>query len=345
MRIAHVTQATASGGLRRVLETLARGQRVRNEVRVLAPTAPKDPGLGQDWRPLELTGNLDVRGHHRLLRLLRAWAPDVVFLHAGSPGEMALASAVAGTRAACVVVEHSEYFPRSRTWLIPAYRFLKRRGTAWVSVSVAGARHLEEAWRILPGSLRVVWNGVDPPAADPPPAELQSRLGDRPLVVGFGRPNVRKGFDRFVHTAGRLAKEFPALRWVWAGGEAPNLAGEVQVWPWIVGPGWLMDRATCVVIPSRQEGLPLILLEAWAVGACVVSSAVGGIPEVLKHGENGLLVTADDNGGWERNVAAVLRAPEFRSRLGMGGRRTWEAHFTAERMVARYEALLAELVP
>lgn len=327
------------------MEILAEGQSRHHEVRIAAPVPPETSGLSQLWEPLMIRGNLDGGAHVQLAGLLQSWQPDAVLLHAGSPGEMAAATLLAARQTAAVLVEHApEYFPRSRPWLDPLYRMLKLSGTAWVTVSRAGGTALERAWKMPPGTLRVIHSGVDLPPDVPPEEELQSWIQHHEVVAAFGAPVRNKGFDRFVELARSLRASHPSVRWLWVGGDRPRRVGEVQVWPWTDAVGWLVRRAACVVIPSRREGLPLVLLESWAAGAPVIASATGGIPEVLRHGENGLLVANDDPDGWRTGLHSILTDPELRSRLAAAGHRTWQEGFTATHMVSRYEALLGEIV-
>jgi len=327
------------------METLAEGQSRHHEVRIAAPVPPETPGLTRLWEPLTIRGNLDRGAHVQLVGLLQSWQPDAVLLHAGSPGEMAVATFLAARRAAVVLVEHApEYFPRSLRWLDPFYRMLKLPSTAWVTVSRAGGMALERAWRMPPGTLRAIHNGVDPPPDVPPEEKLQSWVQHHEVVIAFGAPVRNKGFDRFVKLARSLEAPHPSVRWLWVGGDRPRHEGGVRVWPWTDAVGWLVRRALCVAIPSRKEGLPLVLLESWAAGAPVIASATGGIPEVLRHGENGLLVANDDPVGWRTGLLSILMDPALRSRLAAGGRRTWKEGFTATHMVSRYEALLGEIV-
>lgn len=97
-------------------------------------------------------------------------------------------------------------------------------------------------------------------------------------------------------------------------------------------PCW-MAAADIFLLPSRHEGLSLALLEAMAAGCAVVSSNVGGAPDVLTDGVNGLLVSASDSKAFARALELLLQSPSRRKRLGqqarktvMNGPYTWNAH-------------------
>jgi glycosyltransferase involved in cell wall biosynthesis len=98
------------------------------------------------------------------------------------------------------------------------------------------------------------------------------------------------------------------------------------------------------VLPSQNEGLPQALFEAMAVGVPVVSSEIGGTPEMIRHGENGYLFRNGDDAALAAAVQELLDRPDLRARFVAGGRQTVEAEFTVEGFVRRSEALYAALV-
>jgi glycosyltransferase involved in cell wall biosynthesis len=103
-------------------------------------------------------------------------------------------------------------------------------------------------------------------------------------------------------------------------------------------PGWLsreeaaqaLASASIFVLPSYAEGLPMALLEAMSYALPVVTTPVGGIPGVIRHGENGLLVDPGDIQGITAALASLLQDPAERTRLGTATRRTIEQHFSQD---------------
>jgi glycosyltransferase involved in cell wall biosynthesis len=98
----------------------------------------------------------------------------------------------------------------------------------------------------------------------------------------------------------------------------------------------LLAGARALLIPSRSEGLPRVAIEAFAAGVPVIASRVGGLPELVEHGVNGLLVDVDDAEGWR---AAVERTADDAEslRLGSGAFASWERHYSPESGLARLE--------
>ncbi|MCC6558627.1 MAG: glycosyltransferase family 4 protein [Polyangiaceae bacterium] len=106
----------------------------------------------------------------------------------------------------------------------------------------------------------------------------------------------------------------------------------------------LLMAADFFVLPSRDEGLPLAVLEAMARSLPVVVTPVGGVPEVVKDGEHGFLVPVDDVGALAAAIAKVAGDAELRARLGEAGHRRVRDDFSFERMTRKYEDLYFSLL-
>ena len=76
-----------------------------------------------------------------------------------------------------------------------------------------------------------------------------------------------------------------------------------------------------------RDGIPNVLVEAMACGLPVVSTSVGGIPELVTHGENGFLTAPGDVAGIEHHIATLLDAPKLRQQMGEAARRTVESGY------------------
>jgi glycosyltransferase involved in cell wall biosynthesis len=91
-----------------------------------------------------------------------------------------------------------------------------------------------------------------------------------------------------------------------------------------------LARARALLYPSRcYEAQPRAILEAFAAGVPVIASRIGGLPELVEHGVNGLLVDVDDAKGWREAVERLMDDAES-ERLGEGAYRTWQERFTPE---------------
>jgi glycosyltransferase involved in cell wall biosynthesis len=105
----------------------------------------------------------------------------------------------------------------------------------------------------------------------------------------------------------------------------------------------LLAAADFFVLSSLAEGLPLSILEAMAQRLPVVASNVGGIPEVVTHGEHGLLVSPQDPEALAEAIAQVAGNPECRTAWGHAAALSVRQHFTFDQVAVRYEDIYSEV--
>lgn len=199
--------------------------------------------------------------------------------------------------------------------------------------------------------IHVILNAVpDSGLAAIPRAELRQELGlplDKPLLVSVGRLTPVKGFD----VALRALALLPDAGLVIVGeGEQRAVLGELAA-PfsdrvYFVGRQpqekalRYLRAADLFVLSSHTEGLSHVLLEAIAVGTPAVATRVGGNPEILTDGLNGLLVPSDDPPALAAAVRRLLDDPALAAALAEAGRQR-SAYFSWDAVVDRTEALLS----
>ncbi len=103
------------------------------------------------------------------------------------------------------------------------------------------------------------------------------------------------------------------------------------------------SAADAFLFPSRADNLPLVVQEAMACGLPVVSFAVGGIPELVRHEETGLLAPAEDTTALARHLARCLADSSLREAFGQKARRAAEREFPLNLQASRYLSLFREL--
>lgn len=221
-----------------------------------------------------------------------------------------------------------------------------------------GARgHLE----VIPYGADVEAFSVDATATQRVRAELGVGA-DTTIVCGVGRFVHWKGFDYLIAAFAKARSEHRDLRLVLVGdgdlrGDLEARVRSLGLWDAVTFagmaarsemPGYLA-AADVVVVPSIQydgyvDGLPNVALEAMASGTPVVATRVGGLPELVRSGENGVLVDEKDVEQLAAAITALARNRDLRTRLGQAGRaeilheRRWEA--VADRFVDVFERVV-----
>ncbi len=198
--------------------------------------------------------------------------------------------------------------------------------------------------------ITVIANGLD--AREFPPRPVRSRR-QRIIVVANLRPE--KGHDVLIDAAPEVLRRHPDVAFEFVGGGAARdaLAARARdrgVLDRITFTGHCQNvaeklaAADVFVLPSRSEALPNAVLEAMAAGLPVVASAVGGIRELIVHGQTGLLLPPDRPDALACQICRVLEDEALANRLGMSARADAHARYSFERMVAQFERLyLTEL--
>jgi glycosyltransferase involved in cell wall biosynthesis len=214
---------------------------------------------------------------------------------------------------------------------------------------------LSESWAqfvraFAPGAkVAVVPNAVPLPLLAPSGSEVPGR------VLFLGRVDAGKGVFELLAAGALLATRFPALRLVLGGeGDAQAVrrrAAELGIGERVELLGWVdaggreaeLAKASVFCLPSHAEGLPMALLEAMAARKAVVASSVGGIPEAVRDGDNGMLVPARDATALAGALATVLGDGALRARLADRARATVEQHYSTEVMCGKLSAIYREL--
>jgi glycosyltransferase involved in cell wall biosynthesis len=334
------------------------------DVRVVATGvagAPKGDAvfsLAGPHRPKKLDGLLFFLGlPFRTARELRRFRPDAVLVQGAHEAWLAMVGRrLARVPAPIVLDVHGDWRTATRLYGSPARRLLN---PAADRLAVA-ALHRSDAVRTISdyttGLVRSF--GVEPAAVFPAFMDLEPFLGpvtplpDPPRALFVGVLEHYKGIEELA-TAWRLAApRLPGvtLHLVGRGTRRAVVDELVRDLPaqteWTeslptAGVAAALDAATALVLPSRSEGMGRVLVEAFCRGRPAVASRVGGIVDLVRDGENGLLVTPQDPPALADALVRVLSDP------GLAGRLSAAARIGVEEWLAtpdEYAARLAELV-
>jgi glycosyltransferase involved in cell wall biosynthesis len=294
-----------------------------------------------------------------LLRLVRQDRPHILHAHGYASSNFArVVSALTGVRT--IVHEHAAYpsipgYQRSIDWLLAG------RTDLGIAVSESTKAFMVSRRCIPPDRIRVVYNGAPleefrPPSAERVQAEC-ARLGLRrgePVVGTVGRLDAQKGITYFLRAAALVLRHRPDVRFVIAGDG--HLLAQHQEEARAFG---IADRTVfagfCEDVPLVQsvldvqvfaslwEGTPLTVFEAMAMRRPIVSTTVDGLGEVLRHGENALLVPPRDVEGLATGMLELLERPALAAGLAAQAG-TDSCRFDVRRTVEELQELYEGLV-
>jgi glycosyltransferase involved in cell wall biosynthesis len=299
---------------------------------------------------------LGLRSWQQLLALMRRERIDILHAHKfGSNLWAALLGPLAGVPV-IVAHEHTWSFEGDAMRRFIDRRVIARRCDAVVAVSREDRRRLVELERILPERVIYIPNGIPAPPA--PTGEVHRDglgLHEDDLVVGtVGVLRPQKALDVLIQAAAILRAEFPRLRvlMVGAGPEyeaLEKLIVELDLSSTVSLLGFRTDVPELLPIfdvaasSSDFEGSPLAVLEYMEAALPVVSTSVGGIPDLVEDGVTGLLVDRGNPEALANAIAELLRDPERRVQMGRIGRERRRSEFDIDVTVERIEQLYEDL--
>lgn len=368
----HVTHAALSldvGGLERlVLEMVKVGRRKDHRVSVLCLERAGTLAAAAEAEGAEVValdkppGRTPALGG-RIAEVIRRLRPDVIHTH--QVGALwYVGNAVSG-----VPMLHTEHTDTAvlRPGLVRTFKsralltLAARHAGAFCCVSDSVARSVRR-WSTVPArKVCVVANGIDVDhfaghrsLGTTTRHSLGIPLG-RTVIGTVGRLNEVKCQDLLLKAVAAMS---PALAepHVVLVGDGPErqrltrlaaelgLADRTHFCGYQPNPERFMAAMDVFVLSSRTEGLPLSLLEAWAVGVPTVATAVGGIPAIVRSGTDGLLVPFGDVHAMSDAIGRLLNDAAFALRLADAATRTVRAQYSLDRMNATYERLYRDLV-
>lgn len=299
----------------------------------------------------------------RLVELLRTEAFDIVHSHQFTATMYAAPLARLAGVPTVVETPHLREAWR-RGWLKRSYLIDRLVYTAvdhFVAVSRANQRHLTERKRCRPDRIVQIHNGRDLKAFSPDPgarARTRASLGVAPddvLIVHVGRLTEQKGHRYLLDAYAVVRDQIPGARMVFVGDG--DLRADLE--RLVHERGWAADvlfagyqsaargflaAADIVVLPSLFEGLPLVAVEAGAMGRPMVATDVDGTPEVVLDGITGLLVPPGNPARLSSALIELAVDPGRRERMGAAARDFVVEHFGVEHHVAQHAALYTRLV-
>jgi glycosyltransferase involved in cell wall biosynthesis len=245
------------------------------------------------------------------------------------------------------------------------YERLDRFHLRWmdrvVCVSEAQAERVRRAG-VRPDRIRVIYNAIDPGRFHEPDARYRAKLlryfrQPRTHLVGAaGRLSPEKGFDVLVSAAERVLREQPSVGFVLFG-EGPERARlQKQINAAGMGQSFVLaglradldhflPHFDLLVLPSYTEGMPNVVLEAFAASVPVVGTAVGGTPEIIEDGVSGYLVPPGNADTMAERILEAFDNIDELPEMGRQGRLCVQEKFGFATQAQLYRDLFDELLP
>ncbi len=256
--------------------------------------------------------------------------PDILHLHGTAPPYVWTASQMAGSMPVLLTIHGDMEIeaiykkPFARLWTLTFLHSLLKHALLRIKTVITCSEFAREKLeRSASQRIFVIPNGVDLENFFPMKANSQS---DRAYILYMGGLRTIKGVDVLIRAFAQIQQRFTDVDLLIAGSgpeekTLKRLANELSPGSRVRFLGFvsgksklsLLQQARLIVVPSRHESFPIGLLEALACGTPLVAARVGGIPEIIRHDENGWLFEPENVGDLAEQISAALLNPDKRA--------------------------------
>ncbi|MDF1512318.1 MAG: glycosyltransferase family 4 protein [Anaerolineae bacterium] len=216
-----------------------------------------------------------------------------------------------------------------------------------VGVSEASLAHYIESYPEMKTPTSVIHNSLPIPSTKPTILPMNP-----PVILCVGRLTYQKGFDYALNAFNLVLKVHPDARLIIAGdgeerGALEQQAVEFGIVDTVRFAGWvhpdqipdLMNQATVIFMPSRDEPFGLVALESAQMARPIVASCIDGLKEVVVHQKTGLLTKPGDVHDMAERLIFLLDHPDIATQYGQAAKERAQAEYLFSEFVDKYEAL------
>jgi glycosyltransferase involved in cell wall biosynthesis len=306
----------------------------------------------------------DAKVFCQLAKRIRNGRYDLIHAHASKPGYLARAASV-GSGIPVLYSPHGFSFHKGVNRIKAAFyvflEFLAVPFTRLIITVSNGERELANKYHIGSDSLFVVIHtGIDPRPYRMPVnrSQIKTELGipETALVIGsVGRLNNQKAPLDFVRMAEIVHRSCPDIHYIWVGSgpleadvrtlvQELNLETKMHLLGQRQDVPALLNCMDCLVLPSRWEGFPLVVLEALAANVPVVATDISGTREAIKHGWNGWLAPTGDSDAMAKFAIDILENPETAALFRENGCQRIDEEFSPRLMFSALEAVYLDVL-
>ncbi len=319
------------------------------------------PSLVRKISPLQ-----DLRAFFSLWRLMIEKRPAIAHTHTSKAGILGRCAARMAGVPTIVHTPHGHVFyghfgPFTSGFFLLIERLMAFITDRMIALSEAETNDYVAFSVATPDKIVTIHSGVDIGRYMKAEVDIEDKkrslgLNPKELVVGtVGWLLPIKGPMYLLKAMGRVWQNYPGVTLVYVG--KGDLEGELRAEVLRMGAsdrviflGWrddipeIMHALDIFVLPSLNEGMGRVLVEAMASGKPIVASSVGGILDLVKHGQNGLLVRPGDVNGLYLAIGKLVVDKELRDEMGRAGR-TVAQNYSVEKMLREIDALYCSLYP
>ena len=368
IKILHVAQA--AGGVDRYIRMLLKylDKNKFENILVCSQDFRKEDyeGLADAFWQVEMEraiGKNDLKAIGKVRKLIKKYNPDIVYAHSSKAGAIARVADI-GLKNYCVYNPHGWAFNmrcsnKKKTMYAAIEKIAAPFCDKIICISDAEKQSALDKNICKEGKLQVIFNGVDVDAykAGAHGVVKRADLGipDDAFVVGMvGRVSPQKAPDVFIRMAKLVNDKIPNAYFIIVGNgmleneireyaAAQGFSDRLHITGWVDNPMSYVELFDVGCLLSRWEGFGLALPEYMMAGKPIVATSVDAIPNIIKDGENGLLVNVDDVDGASKAVNRIFDDSVLRRKLIEHGYSDVESRFDAKRVSVEHQTVFENL--
>lgn len=369
IRILHVAQA--AGGVDRYIRMLLKyldKEKFENILVCSQDFNEEDyKGLVDYFEQVEMTraiGSNDLKAIKSVRTLIKKYNPDIVYAHSSKAGAIARVADI-GFKNHCVYNPHGWAFNmRCSAKKRAVYTAIEKIAAPFcdkiICISDAEKQSAIDKKICKENKLQVIFNGVDIEGYENGQHGVIKKrdlnIPEEAFVVGMvGRMSPQKAPDIFIKMAKQVKDKVPNAHFIIVGNgeqeteireyaEDNDFSESLHITEWVDNPMSYVEIFDVACLLSRWEGFGLALPEYMMAGKPIVASRVDAIPNVIRNGENGLLVEADDANGASEAVLQIYQEDDLRDRLVTQGLEDVHNRFNARRVSAEHGKLFERIM-
>jgi len=295
-----------------------------------------------------------IAGLISLLKIIRKEKIDVVHAHSGKDFGLAIMAAKLSRKVKVVLTRHMAIPMKNNLFK----SFLNKKVDKFIAVSQATLESLINYNKIEKEKIILIHNGIDlnkySSTYKQNILKEEYKISAEIKLIGcVGRLDKAKGQQELIKAIPMIIKKLPYVRFILIGDDCADgekarledLIKKLELEPFVIFAGFRNDIAQVMhdldifILPSQQEAFPLVILEAMAQKKPVIATQVGGVGEIIKNKENGMLIEAKNTIAISKAIIYLLENKDEAQRMGQDGYQLVSKNFNLEQMVKKIETV------